>query len=397
MKKRWLPVLLVVLALGAAAALYYLSSRSHHVLVLTGIVTTDEVTVSSEIQGRLQQLLVNQGDTVQRGQLLAHIQPQEWKAEAAFYANTELQSGSQVAQAEADLKYQQAQSTNQIIQAEANLAAAKDQVTQAQADLANAQTNYGRLEDLYRRKVESPQAYDQARTTFESAKAHAASLQQQAQAAEAAVAIAKAERDRVEARRADYGTVAVAGGHGHAEADLDAEGLEPPVRVIGELLREGRQDARTGLDEDDARRPGIDIAEIHRQRVPSDLGNRAGHLNAGRAGPDDHEGQQLALLCRVAFRLGALEREQDVAADLGRVLERFQSGGVWLPVVVAKVGVARTGRDHKVVVKDPGAFGRIPQRDLAFHQIDARDLAEQNRHVLLPAENRPDRCRDLRR
>jgi HlyD family secretion protein len=202
MKRRWLLILLVVLALGAAAGLYYAIRGGRQVLVLTGIVTTDEVTVSSEIQGRLQQLLVNQGDTVQRGQLLARIQPQEWKAEASFYANTELQSASQVAQAEADLKYQQAQSSNQIIQAEANLAAAKDQVTQAQADLANAQTNYGRLEDLYRKHVESPQAYDQARTAYESAKAHAASLHQQSQAAEAAVAIAKAERDRVEARRA---------------------------------------------------------------------------------------------------------------------------------------------------------------------------------------------------
>jgi multidrug resistance efflux pump len=202
MKKRWLLILLVVLALGAAAGLYYALRGGRQVLVLTGIVTTDEVTVSSEIQGRLQQLLVNQGDTVQRTQLLARIQPQEWKAEASFYANTELQSAAQVTEAEADLKYQESQSSNQIIQAEANLAAAKDQVTQAQADLANAQTNYGRLEDLYRKHVESPQAYDQARTTYESAKAHAASLHQTSQAAEAAVAIAKAELDRVEARRA---------------------------------------------------------------------------------------------------------------------------------------------------------------------------------------------------
>ena len=169
MKKRWLLILLVLLVLGAVAGLYYAIRSGRHVLVLTGIVTTDEVTVSSEIQGRLQQLLVNQGDTVQRSQLLARIQPQEWKAEASFYANTELQSAAQVTEAEADLKYQESQSSNQIIQAEANLAAANDQVTQAQADLANAQTNYGRLEDLYRKHVESPQAYDQARTTFESA------------------------------------------------------------------------------------------------------------------------------------------------------------------------------------------------------------------------------------
>ena len=155
MKKRWSLILLAAVLLGAAAA-YYVIRSTRHVLVLTGIVTTDEVTVSSEIQGRLQELLVNQGDTVQQGQLLARIQPQEWKAEAAFYANTELQSAAQVAQAEADLKYQEAQASNQVLQAEANLASARDQVTQAEADLENAQTNYGRFKGLYERRRRIP-------------------------------------------------------------------------------------------------------------------------------------------------------------------------------------------------------------------------------------------------
>ena len=71
MRKGRLLTALLVLALGAGVGLYYAIRGGRQVLVLTGIVTTDEVTVSSEIQGRLQQLLVNQGDTVQRGQLLA--------------------------------------------------------------------------------------------------------------------------------------------------------------------------------------------------------------------------------------------------------------------------------------------------------------------------------------
>ena len=240
MKKRWLPVVLVVLALGAAGVVYYALESGRRVLALTGIVTTDEVIVSSEIQGRLQQLLVNQGDTVQRGQLLARIQPQEWKAEQSFYVHSELQSAAQVAQAEADLKYQEAQSSNQILQAEANLAAARDQVTQAEADLENARTNYGRLEDLYRHNVESPQAYDQARTTYETAQAHASSLQQQAQAADAAVAIAKAERDQVAARRAALEAArhqwAAAGAQKErAQVRLDYTEIQAPIPGIVDL------------------------------------------------------------------------------------------------------------------------------------------------------------------
>ena len=73
-------------------------------IVLTGIVTTDEVIVSPEIQGRLQQLFVKEGDAVTNGELLGVIQPQEQQADVAFYASSEQQYAAQVAQAEADLE-----------------------------------------------------------------------------------------------------------------------------------------------------------------------------------------------------------------------------------------------------------------------------------------------------
>jgi HlyD family secretion protein len=172
------------------------------VLRLTGVVTTDAVVVSSEIQGRLQQLAVNQGDVVQEGQLLGRIQPQEWKADMSFYANAEQQSAAQVIQAEADLRYQEAQTSNQIAQAKANLASAQAQAVQGNADLENARLNFERLKGLYERRVESVQTYDQARTGFEAAKAHAESQRQQAQAAEAAVGLAEANAQQVSVRRA---------------------------------------------------------------------------------------------------------------------------------------------------------------------------------------------------
>src|ERR1051326_9048110 len=108
---------LVVLAVG----MYFLATRKPGQMVLTGIVTTDSVIVGSEIQGKLEQLLVTQGEPVTNGQLLALIQPQEWKADMTFYPNSEQQSAAQVAQAQADLKYQEMQTSNQIRQAEATL------------------------------------------------------------------------------------------------------------------------------------------------------------------------------------------------------------------------------------------------------------------------------------
>jgi HlyD family secretion protein len=200
--RRRLRIVIPVLVLALIATVYLARYLRPKTLRLTGIVTTDEVVVSSEIQGRLQSLLVNQGDTVQTGQLLARIQPQEWKADMSFYANAEQQSAALVAQAEADLKYQESQTSNQIRQAEANLATSEAQVAQGDADLEIAQLNFERLQGLFKTGVESAQAHDQARTTFDAAKAHADALRKQVQASQAAVALAQSNADQVAARRA---------------------------------------------------------------------------------------------------------------------------------------------------------------------------------------------------
>jgi HlyD family secretion protein len=195
-------VLLALAALVVFGVVYFLTSRRVQQLVLTGMVSGDDVIVSSEIQGRIERLLVMQGDEVKTNQLLALLQPQEWKADVAFYADSARQSAAQVAQAEAELNFQELQTSNQIRQAVATLAATKAQVTQAQADLENARLSFQREEDLYHRGVEPVQAYDQARTAYDAMQARVESLQRQVQASQAAVALARASGQQIEARRA---------------------------------------------------------------------------------------------------------------------------------------------------------------------------------------------------
>jgi HlyD family secretion protein len=199
--KRKTPILIIATIVLAAGAYYLLAGRSRGI-VLTGIVTTDDVIVSPEIQGRLQQLLVKEGDVVTNGQLVAVIQPQEWKADEAFYQSGVEQSTSQLTQAEADLRFQQAQTSNQIWQAEATLAATRAQLRQVQADLENARLTFEREQALYQRGVNSKEVYDQARTAHDSAKAHEESVDKQVQAAQAAVALARANEEQVESRKA---------------------------------------------------------------------------------------------------------------------------------------------------------------------------------------------------
>lgn len=202
MKRKKLAAILVLALVVIAGIAYYVLSVRARPVILTGIVTTDEVIVSSEIQGRLQELLVKQGDTVTNAELLGLIQPQEWKADLAYYASTERQSKAQVTQAEADLAFQESQTSNQIHQAEANLAATEAQVTQSEADLENARLNFERLKDLYQKRVESVQAYDQARTSFEGFRARYDSLRKQVVAAQAALGLAHDTMHQIAARRA---------------------------------------------------------------------------------------------------------------------------------------------------------------------------------------------------
>ena len=199
--KRKAPII-VIIALVLAGGIYFLLTRKPASITLTGIVTTDEVIVSSEIQGRMQELLVQQGDTVTNGQLLAVIRPQEQQADVAFYASGLKQSTAQVEQAEADLKFQQSQTSNQINQAEATLASTEAQTKQAQSDLENASLTFKREEGLYKTGAEAVQAYDQARTTRDGTEARVESLKKQIEAAQAAVAMARDTEQQVAGRRA---------------------------------------------------------------------------------------------------------------------------------------------------------------------------------------------------
>lgn len=256
-----LPIVALVTVLGVA--LYLVLARRPGELVLTGIVTTDEVIVSSEVQGRLQELLAREGDAVARGQLLGRIQPQEWQADVAFYAKGEQQSAAEVAEAEANLRFEEAQTENQTRQAEASLAAARAQVAQALADAENARLTFAREEALYRKGVEAAQAFDRARTGYAAAQAHVEALRKQEQAADAAVALAKGNADRIAARRAALAAsreqLAARGAQREkAQVHLDYTEIRAPIAGIvdvraalqGEVVAPGRAIV-TLIDPDD--------------------------------------------------------------------------------------------------------------------------------------------------
>src|SRR4051812_23764477 len=103
MRKRLL--LLVVVAAAAGAGVYAYSRMAASALVLTGIVTTNDVIVSPQIGGQISQLLVREGDTVAHDQLVAVIAPDELKADTAYFSQNVAGMSSQVRESEAALRF----------------------------------------------------------------------------------------------------------------------------------------------------------------------------------------------------------------------------------------------------------------------------------------------------
>src|SRR5262245_1421458 len=130
--------LIALVVLAFSATLYCLLSLRPRALTLTGLVTTNDVIVSAQIPGQVDRLLVVEGDSVKRDQLLAVIKPDELRAETDYYAQSAEQSAAEVQESEAALRYQEKVTADQIKQAQASYASAEAQRAAAAADAENA-------------------------------------------------------------------------------------------------------------------------------------------------------------------------------------------------------------------------------------------------------------------
>lgn len=215
-------VLIAALLIGVVA---YHQLRSSAPLILTGLVTTDEIIVSSQVAGRISRLLVAEGDPVKGGQLLAEIAPEELRAESEYYAYSARGQASQVKESEAALRLQEQQTTDQIRQAEAALASIEAQQAAAVADVENARLVFERSQQLRKEGIVSAGEFDRARTSYDAARAQVEALLKQADGARAAVALARANAEQVSMRRHDLQA------RQQAQAAADAQSARADVRL----------------------------------------------------------------------------------------------------------------------------------------------------------------------
>jgi HlyD family secretion protein len=199
-------ILLLVLLLAAGAGTYAYRRMGTPALVLTGIVTTNDVIVSPQISGQIGQLLVTEGDAVKKDQLVAVIVPDELKADTAYFAQNVEGMSSQIRESEAALRLQERQNADQIRQAESTLASIEAQVDAAAADVEQSRLTFTRTQNLSRQNVVSAQELDAARTAQTAAQAKLDALKKQVDAQRAAVAMARSNAEQTAVRRSQVQT-----------------------------------------------------------------------------------------------------------------------------------------------------------------------------------------------
>ena len=146
------------------------------VLAATGYVTARRsATVSAQITGTLTDVLIEEGDKVKEGQVLAKLDDTAQRA--------------------------------QLAQAEAQLNSARANLNQVQSQLGQSRRDAQRMDEMVARKLVSPQQGEQARTLVQTQSAQANSSARQIELAEASVRAAKVQLDYCTVRAPFTGVV----------------------------------------------------------------------------------------------------------------------------------------------------------------------------------------------
>ena len=187
--KRWLLLPVVVAIATIGFVIWYLGSRPvSQMLQVSGRLEGYETNIGTKVPGRVEQITVREGDTVERGSVIAQLDDAEIQAQLAGATarldaarqqeySAQLQINVLLTQIdEAQLTQQQAtgdaqgrisQADATVATAEAQLAQAEALATEARSQLQLAQLDRNRFAQLAVEGAVPQQRYDQAQTNLE--------------------------------------------------------------------------------------------------------------------------------------------------------------------------------------------------------------------------------------
>jgi HlyD family secretion protein len=183
---KWLLVFAAVVAVGALAFFGWKSFLPEKLpdgfVGSNGRIEAVEIDVATKTPGRIVTVLVNEGDFVAAGQVLAQMDTDVLMA--------------QLREAEAQLRHAQSAvetARSVVVQRESEKAAAQSLVAQRKAELDAARKRLARTESLAEKDVRTGEQLDDHRAAFYGAEAAFNSAQANVAAAHAAIATAKSE------------------------------------------------------------------------------------------------------------------------------------------------------------------------------------------------------------
>jgi HlyD family secretion protein len=171
-------------------------------IIGSGRIEGREITLApKDIQARVKRLLVDEGQTVTEGQLLAELDAPQIEARHAAASGTVANLDAQIAQASLDVAYTAKNSVASIAAAEAAVSGAQAHVVRARAVLLNARTDYERAVRLLAQRVISQRECDQVEMAFRTSEADVDAAEKDYARATANLALAHASADTIALKR----------------------------------------------------------------------------------------------------------------------------------------------------------------------------------------------------
>ena len=203
-----------------------------------GRLEATEINIAAKLAGKIEQVLVNEGDYVKAGQTLTQMQTNTLNAELA-------QANATIKVREAELE----QAKAQLQVEEAALAASKASLAAKVSTYNNAKSRYERSKELMEKDVTSRQTFENDEAVFQSAGANVDSAKADIQNAEANVQSVEAAiiSDKAAVQKAQAAILAAKADADRIQADIDDSTLTAPIdgriqyRIseVGEVLNSG--------------------------------------------------------------------------------------------------------------------------------------------------------------
>ncbi|MBR6240761.1 MAG: HlyD family efflux transporter periplasmic adaptor subunit [Lentisphaeria bacterium] len=192
-----------------------------------GRLEATEINIAAKLAGKIEQLLVDEGDYVKGGQTLVQMQINTLTAELE-QANAQIKvKEAELEQAKAQLQVEEAS----LAAANASLASAKSALAAKTSTYNNAKSRYERSKELMEKDVTSRQTFENDEALYQSAAADVDSAKADIQSVEASIKSVEATivSDKAAIVKAEAAITAAKADADRIQADIDDSTLTAPI------------------------------------------------------------------------------------------------------------------------------------------------------------------------